>query len=205
MQLFALLSPIVFTVVVAVLGFVTPGYNHLSHTISRLAIEKYGWIQILNFLQFAVGLVMSGSVISRSMQHETSRRVMRTIFSFSAALLVLAALTPTDPIENMRFSFRIFTPTGAMHVGTVVVFILISPIGISRLFGALRNEPTFRRFAKFTTLAGLTAFLASIIWFGFYIAGVFLEYRGIFQKAIALLVILWIELIVTISSSTARA
>lgn len=205
MQLFAFVSPILFAIVVAILGFVTPDYSHINHTISRLAIEQYGWVQILNFLQFAAGLAISGIVISRSMQHETSRRIIRTIFSFCASLLVLAALVPTDPIETMRFSFRLLTPTGSMHVGTVIVFLLVSPLGISRLVRALGTEPDYRRYAAFTAFVGYTALIASIAWFGFYMTGLLLEYRGIFQKAIALLVILWIDLIVTISSSKERA
>ena len=193
-----------FTAIVAVLGFVTPGYSHINHTISRLAIEKYGWIQTLNFLQFALGLAFAGITIAKSMQNESSCRIIRTVFSFSASILVLAALTPTDPIENMQFSFSLLTPTGSMHVGTVMVFLLISPLGISRLVRALREEPDYRRFAPLTAFVGYTSLVASVIWFGFYMTGLLLEYRGIFQKAIALLVIIWIELMVKQTTTRLR-
>ena len=193
-----------FTAIVAVLGFVTPGYSHANHTISRLAIEKYGWIQTLNFLQFAMGLAAAGAVIAKRMYRESSRRIIRTLFSFSAALLVLAALTPTDPIEDMRFSLRIFSPTGAMHVGTVIVFLLISPLGISRLLRALQAEPDYNHLTPLTAFVGYTALVASIVWFGFYMTGLLLEYRGIFQKAIALLVIIWIELMVKQTTTRLR-
>lgn len=192
MVLFALFSPIVFVAVVTILGFITPGYNHLNHTISRLAIEKYGWIQTLNFLQFAYGLVLTGLSIARSMQKTESRRIIKTVFTFTASILILAAFTPTDPIENIRFSFSRLTPTGIIHVGTVIVFLLISPLGISRLVRALESEPHYRGFGMITALVGFVAFAAGIAWFLFYLAGVLLEYRGISQKAIALLVILWI-------------
>lgn len=192
MHLFALLSPIVFVAVVTVLGFVTPGYSHLNHTISRLAIEKYGWIQTLNFLQFAVGLIFTGVHIAESMDKEGSRRIIKTVFTFSASILILAAITPTDPIENVRFSFSYLSPLGIMHVGTVIGFLLVSPLGISRLYRALGTEPHYNRYAPFTTVMGFLTFMSSMVWFVFYLFGVFLEYRGIFQKAIALIVIIWI-------------
>lgn len=193
-QLFAILSPIIFAFVVVVLGFVTPGYSHINFTISRLAIEKYGWIQIVNFLQFAAGLTTGGIVISRSMQKPQSRRVIRTVFSFSAAFLVLAAIAPTDPIDNVSFSFRLLTPIGSMHVGTVIMFLLIAPYGISHIVHALAREPRFRRFSSLTAVIGYSALLASVIWFILFMLGVGIEYRGITQKAIALLILLWVIL-----------
>ena len=77
-RFFPVISPIIFTLVVIVLGFVTPGYNHINYTISRLAIEKYGWIQSLNFLQLALSLLALGNRLSSDMKQSASRAAVRT-------------------------------------------------------------------------------------------------------------------------------
>lgn len=178
--------------IVAILGFVAPGYNHLNHTISRLAIEKYGWIQTLNFFQLAAGFIFISNNIAQSMHKEESRRIIRIFFAFSASVLILAAIAPTDPIDNIPFRFTLLTPTGSVHVATVLIFLLLSPVCIAKIVQALQNEPKYRKYATPTAIIGTLTFTASVIWLAFFVLAIFLEYRGIFQKAIILVVLLWI-------------
>lgn len=205
MVLFALFSPIIFVVVVSILGFITPGYSHINHTISRLAIMQYGWIQTLNFLQLAIGYLLIGDRIARTMTKEDSRRIIRVFFSFSAAILVLAALAPTDPIDNIRFAFSLLTPTGFIHSGSVFSFLLVSPIVVSRLYKALQNEPSYRRYARLSGIIGAFACFASLVWVLLFFNGILLEYRGILQKLIVLLSIVWIIFIHTIAIKSTNA
>jgi hypothetical protein len=189
MKLFTVLSPIVFLLVVALLGFVTPGYNHLSHTISRLAIMKYGWIQTINFLQLAVGCILMGKQIATSMTHEASRRIIRIFFTFASSVLILAAVAPADPTDT--FNLSLFTPAGSVHAGSVLTFMLVAPLVIARLFRALKTEPKYHHIGRLTIITGTTACVASIVWVAFFTLGMFGEYRGIFQKFIALLTFTW--------------
>lgn len=195
MNIFAFLSPILFVAIVTILGFVTPGYNHLSHTISRLAIEQYGWIQTINFFQLAIGCILIGINIAKSMQKEQSRRIIRIFFTFTASILVLAALAPTDPIDNVPFRLNLLTPMGSVHAGTIFLFLFLSPVCIASIIHALKTEPDYRQYASFIQAVGIVAFVASITWFLFFVFGIFLEYRGLFQKVIALLVISAITLL----------
>lgn len=192
MHLFAFVSPIIFVAIVTILGFVTPGYNHINHTISRLAIEQYGWVQTLNFFQLAVGYVLIGTHIAKSMRNEESRRIIKIFFAFSASILVFAALAPTDPIDNIPFRFTLLTPTGSVHVATVLIFLFLSPLCIAKIVQALRNEPKYRKYATLTAIIGTLTFVASVIWLAFFVLGVLLPYRGIFQKTIILVVLFWI-------------
>ena len=193
--MFTIISPILFALTILVLGLLTPGYNHINHTISRLAIEKYGWIQSVNFLQLTVALFLTGEKLAASMARQTSRIVVRRTFSLTAFLAVFSAFIPTDPIENVRFSFQLVSPTGALHVGIVLLLLFIAPFGISRLAQTFTDEPYWRNFARPTRIMGFAAFTLSIIWFFMYAAGFMLEYRGLFQKLIAVIPLLWFLLI----------
>lgn len=188
----ALTSAVLFSLTVFVLGLVTPGYNHMNHTISRLAIERYGIFQIFNFLQFSFGLYVTGATMAATMTKNSSKLVIRTVFTVCAALLILAAFVPTDPVENVRFSISMYSPRGIIHASTVMVFLLISPYGIYRLADALAAEPMYRSYARLTAFMGFSAFLTSITWILFFLLGIALEYSGLFQKAIALWTIIWL-------------
>lgn len=191
-----MISPVVFTMIVIVLGHITPGYNQFNYTISRLAIEKYGWIQSLNFLQLAIGMHLTGLRLSKILKdQELEDNIIRIIFRMCSIFLVIAAFVPTDPIENVPLDYTLLTPTGLVHISVVLIFLVLSPLGIARLAKVFKKEKKLARYAPYTLIAGFTALLGSIIWFAFYFMGIFLEYRGIFQKAIALPVLAWLILI----------
>lgn len=202
---FPIVSIIIFALTVVVLGILTPGYNHLSHTISRLAIMKYGWIQALNLIQFSLGLYAGGIALSHTMKTNEGKLTLRNIFFFCAILVILTAITKTDPIENIRVQLNMLSPMGIAHLGIVLMFLLISPFGIIRLSKILALEPGYRDFSTVTRVVGFAALTASIVWFVFYFLGVFLEYRGMFQKIIVLWTIVWMVLLHIRALSLSRA
>lgn len=196
LRIFPFISPIIFALVVLVLGMITPGYSHLNHTISRLAIEKYGWIQSLNFIQLALGIQFTGIRLTKILKNQKQEEnVIRIVFRLCSIFLIIAAFIPTDPIENVPLDYTLLTPTGLVHISIVILFLLLSPLGIVRLSQIFRKENMLNAFARLTTIAGFAALLGSIVWFVFYFMGILLEYRGIFQKAIALPVLVWLMLI----------
>lgn len=195
MRLFALVSPILFLVITIVLGFLTPGYDHLRHTISRLAIEKFGWIQALNLLQFASGMYLSGLQVSKTMTGFAAKKFVRNAFFFCGLMLLLAALTPTDRIEDIRFEWSLLTPLGIAHYSVIFLFLVFAPFGIRQLSRFISDEPSYHALGRVTLYMGFTAFIASICWFVFYASGLFLGFRGLFQKAILLQAIAWIMMV----------
>ena len=191
-RLFPMVSPVIFTLVVIVLGNITPGYSQVNYTISRLAIEKYGWIQSLNFLQFALGISLLGAALSSDIKQSMERATVRTIFSLCAMVLVVAAIFPTDPIENIPLRLSIFTPLGLVHAGTVLLFLAASPIGIHRLAAILAADPKYKHLSNLTRIIGYSTFAASVLWFICFALDIGLDFRGITQKMIALPVLYWI-------------
>ena len=123
---FPIISPIIFIVIVIVLGLVTPGYNAINHTISRLAIEQYGWIQSVNFFQLAIAFSILGNTLSSEIKRSSSKIAIRTIFMLSSIFLVIAGIFPADRIENIPLRFSIYTPLGLIHAGSVLVLSLIN-------------------------------------------------------------------------------
>lgn len=188
---YAFASPIVFSVVVVILGLITPGYSQIRYTVSRLAIEKYGWIQNLNFLQLALGFFFAGNVFYGSMSHPGGKRIWAMVMWVAAVMLILVALFPTDPIENARFAINLLTWHGVIHFATLGLFFLMTPFGIEQMKKSLKEEPKLADFAAFTAVIGYLVWLSCIVWVVLFFIQTWLPYRGIFQKGIIALCILW--------------
>ena len=53
---FTQVSPYIFVTCFIVLGWMTPDYNQLKHTISRLSLGVYGPLESLNIFQLSLGV-----------------------------------------------------------------------------------------------------------------------------------------------------
>ncbi len=84
---------------------------------------------------------------------------------------------------------------GLMHTASVASFILLCPFTIFLMVKAMIADPSWRDVARWTVAMGLVSITLSGVWIVFFINRIFLEYRGIFQKGIALWTLLWMLLI----------
>ena len=192
LRLFPVFSPILFLLITFITGFITPGYSHLKHTISRLAIEKYGFIQQMNFFQFGIGMYLTGKLFASSLKLKNSRSYIRKFYNFCSILLVLAAIIPADPIENAKFSLSLLTPFGLVHILIVVLFVVLSPFCIKRIYEIFKSEKHYNRLSGFTIFMGISTLLMCIVWFLFFFREIYFDYRGLFQKIITLWSFCWI-------------
>ena len=114
---------------------------------------------------------------------------------FLFAMLILAVIFTADPLENTKFDLSLLTLNGFLHFMLVGFFVIVSPYGIVKLARIFKSEPGYKNLASVTLFMGLSTFAACVIWFAFFFGGFLLEYRGIFEKIIALWVLIWIVLI----------
>lgn len=189
----AFLSPLVFTATYLVLGMVTPDYDPVNYTISRLALTENGWIYSVSLGVLAAGLFLGGVIFRNVLKGKSGGRLWMSAFSIASVLVVLLIIFPTDPIENVRFSLGILTPSGMVHMGSVMAFILLSFPGVRLLAKALEDEKGLSLLAGFTEIMGYVVLTLSVLWLITYVAGIFLQYRGLFQKVIAVLTVFWLS------------
>jgi hypothetical protein len=191
----AFVSPLIFALTFIILGVVTPGYDPVNYTISRLAIELYGWIYSLSLVLLATGFFYTGLIFKRVFGNRSAGSLWMSTFTICAALALLMILFPPDPLENARFSFRILSRSGAVHMGSVTAFIMISLPGIRLLSKSLRTERELAWLSVYTRRIGHSIWVLCILWIAFYLGSIFMEYRGLFQKAIAIITICWLTVL----------
>jgi hypothetical protein len=189
---FACISPFLFLLATVLISGITPGYNQASMTVSRLSIGAFGWLQSLNLIVFAAGLLIAAEQLTLNTGQPKTRLVLRRIFLISAITIILLAIFPTDPIDS--FPKQIFTLSwrAVLHFILVGTYTLCTPISIAALIKTFRVDEDFREAIPFTVFVGYSAFTLSIIWFAFFYFGILNPYRGYFQKFIILEVFVWL-------------
>jgi hypothetical protein len=188
---FAFLAPGFFLVVTLILGLMTPGYDPLGHTISRLSTGKYALHQSINFLLLSLGFVATGFVFSRTLAYAAGRRVWKTIFAFCAVICVLLALFPTDSADNIITHWNTISTSARIHILLVYIMFGLMPVGLWKLLASMKSEPTLRPLINKTAILGYLIWLLCLVWSVFYLNDWFTSYRGIFQKGNALLAVYW--------------
>ncbi len=189
---YAILSPIVFFVIVLVLGLITPGYDHLRDTISILAIMKYGIIQQLNFMQIGIGLVIAGFMVNHKLASKYAQNVWNRIVLFCIAFVAVVIIFPTDLVGQIPITHTHLTVMGVVHLSALAAFFLLAPLGIYHLQKALKGEPKFAHLAKFTAISGYISSILCYLWTYWFIKGDFYQYLGVFQKIIMVITFGWL-------------
>jgi|GEM_PF-686269 len=191
-----IVSILLFIVVVAILGLITPGYNHLPHTISRLSIGKYGTIANANLIQLAFGGLILGIQLAFSLRKPEVRFTVLPFFVLASMSLLGAAYFPTDiKMGDVPVALTNLSTTGLMHTLSVVSFIALCPFTIFLMVKAMRTDPSWQDVARWTVAMAMGSITLSGVWIVFYYYRFYFEYRGMFQKGIALWTLLWMLLI----------
>jgi hypothetical protein len=190
---FAKLSPYIFILGTLIIGFCSPDYNHLSMTISRLSISRLGFLQTINFIQFALGLLITSEIL-------TQDKFLKVTFRIAAISLILLSIFPTDPINEFPKQIFSLSPTAFIHFALIGTFIFLAPVCIILLTKKFKKTNLLLP----TMALGWSVFFLSIIWIVFFYFGIFNNFRGLFQKIIFLEVIGWIILVMNRLKALAR-
>jgi len=191
-----IVSILLFIITVIVLGFITPGYDHFAHTISRLSVGKYGNIANANLIQLAVGGLILGIELAFSLRVPQVRFTVLPFFLLASASLIGAAYFPTDvAMGDIPIALTNLSTNGIMHTMSIISFILLCPFTIFLMVKAMSTDPSWKNVARWTVAMGMGSIILSGVWIVFYFYRIYFNYRGMFQKGIALWTLLWMLLI----------
>lgn len=185
------ICPIIFIFIVIILSIITPGYNHLSLTISRLAIMKYGLFQNINFLILASGFALSAFTLPGKFANKESKIIWFRILIVITLMLIIETFFPTDAFETKKLYTHYFSFNAIIHLGTLMAFFLIAPFGVSSLVKSMKKDSVLKKHANITAIAGYTASVLCYLWVYLLASGNMLNYLGILQKIIILICFAW--------------
>lgn len=195
-QWIPIVSILLFIAAVVVLGVITPGYDQFANTISRLSIGKYGAIANANLIQLAFGGLILGIELAFSLREPHVRFTVLPFFLLTSICLIGAAYYPTDvTMGDVPVALTSLSTNGLMHTLSVASFILLCPFTIFLMVKAMSMDPSWRDVARWTVAMSMVSVTLSGVWVVFYFYRIYFNYRGMFQKGIALWTLLWMLLI----------
>lgn len=189
-------SIFIFIITVTVLGFITPGYNHLPHTISRLSLGTYKTIANANLIQLGIGSLILGLELVHVVHAKKRYGQILPFFLLAAASLFGAALARTDYIDHPQ-QLVTMSYTGFLHFAAVGSFIALCPVTVFTLVHGFANDPNWKTLTTITVVMALVSVVLSLSWLYFFLhdASWFIPYRGLYQKGIVLWTLGWTLLI----------
>lgn len=108
MEYFLLAGPVIFILTTIILGKITPNYDWESDYISELSLEKYGWVQKINFIISGI-LIMGLCINLAGKTNIFSIKLGWYLGSLLGTLMVLAGLWDTDEKRPLK------TTVGRLH------------------------------------------------------------------------------------------
>lgn len=178
-------GPIVYTIVVVTLGFLQPGYNPITQTMSELGAVDAPYALVMNTAGLsALGLMIIAFAIALNRAIRGSK-IGPALVAVSGAALVLTAIFPCDSgCVNV-------TLVGTIHsiFAMVAAFAMIlALLPISQSFKEERHWQGYTRDSLITFVVGLS--LSTVYGFN-----IFEPWNGALQRATMGVLLLWMEVV----------
>jgi len=169
-----LAGPALFILTVFIFALFKPKYRPLHNTISELALGRYGYIQTANFILSGLLILVLGLRLVSTQEHLYGSVAV----SVMGAVLLLSAVFRTDPITANGS-----TTTGKVHNGLFF-------IGI---FGILTAQFVTGFSSLGSALGVFSLACGTLTLLGLPITITRQTYMGLFQRALVLVVMVWIS------------
>ncbi len=174
-----IVAPILFTVVVAILSLMRPGYSQVSDFVSDLGVGPNAAIQNANFVVVGLLVIALALALVRSLPAPRSKTldagvVLMTVFGLG---VLLAGVFPEDYAG------------GGLHTGvsaTAFLASILAPILVG--WGLRTAHPGWHRYATYSLVSGILAFGVLIV-FKIAVGG---PYQGAAQRAFLAVPWIWV-------------
>jgi hypothetical membrane protein len=183
------LAPVAFLAIATLAGWLQPGYDARTNTISESALGPFGWLQTLNFYGFGVSIV--AFAISLACGLRATSRVAVALLVVAGVAMAANGIFPTDRAGAEP------TSAGQAHnlLPLAALVLTIASQGFSAW--AMRREPGWGGFAVLTALTATASFglLAVFIGFSSDPGDPFYAVGGLVQRALVLVLFGWMSVI----------
>ncbi len=191
-----IVAPISFTTVVIVLGFMQPGYNHVSHTISELGAvgASNAGIQNANFVVTGILTLAFAFGLHGGISGGKGSRIGPSLVALWGLALVASGFFQLDPKEAVTACTStpsISTCAPGLHDVAGLTGFAASGAAAVVLSRRLRTDPQWRSYASFSVVAGLLM----IVFLGGFMLSFphFPAYVGVVQRLMVGTILLWTE------------
>jgi hypothetical protein len=173
--------------VFVIVGLIKPGYDPVVRYVSEGSIGQLGWIQTVNFFVCGLALLVFALGLWRCFGDRISGRIGSVLMAMAGGGVFCAGIFVADP------DHQISTIHGALHV--VVAVITFNSLALAAFFFAKRFWKN-RAFAVYCIVSGIVPYGLAIT---------IPSYAGLAQRAVIVLVWLWITILALRLRGAARS
>jgi len=179
-------GPLAFAVAVLVLGSQRPGYSQVGQFISELLTGSGGIVMQGSFVLFGLAAIALAGILSGRLGSRAAS-VGSILLAVFGASVIGGGLVPCDDCTN----FLAGSPANIFHsIMPLIGFTAMLPVPIL-LSRAMRSDAALAPKARLSAVLGV-AYVLTYVVFMTQAQG---PYLGLFQRAVIVLIIVWIELL----------
>jgi hypothetical protein len=179
-------APGVFSVGAVVLATAsTPGYNHMSQSLSELAAPgtPHPWIMSAGFVVFGLFASPLVPAFYRGLGRTFLAKTVAVLFAAFCMSSIVAGLAQTDPPHIPTTLEGLIHVAAAQSAGCLLLL-----TGFALILHS-RHHSAWRAFPWFTTVVGVTA----IVFVAMFVTGVNEAVSGAFQRVYLAATVIWVQ------------
>lgn len=181
-----IIGPISYTIVVIILGFLRPGYNHITHNLSELGEVGGQNAIVMNAAGIALpGILMIAFAfgLHRGIGEGKGSKIGPALLALSGAAWVMTGIFPRDPayvtVSMVGVTHSVFTIISAFAM--ILVPLALSP--------RLKSDSLWQGYQYYSLTSAIVAGVISVVY-GF---RAFEQWTGALQRVLMGVLLLWVE------------
>lgn len=181
-----LAPPTIITFIIAA-GLLTPGYNHLTDTISSLNGQESKTPQLLTigFIIYGVLIIGFAYALYLRLQHGTRAYIAWSMLTLYGICMILAGVFHDSP----GTTDATLNTEGALHNAVIITSCLAMLFGMWAFAGSVYRRPSWFGFTWFTMAASFLGLVLSIV----FAVQSQIPLAGLLQRLFYCVILVWIE------------
>ena len=182
-----MLAPPVMIFFILLAGHFTPGYNHITDTVSELSEQGSSSPELMTagFISYGVLVVGFAYALYLRLRHGFRAHIAWFMLTLYGICMVLAgAFRDTPGTEH-----ALLNPEGIVHNAAIITSCFAFLLGMWAFAGSVYKRPSWFGFTWFTIGASFIGLVLSIV----FTVQSYVPASGLLQRAFYLVLLIWIE------------
>ena len=172
---------------ILIAGHLTPGYNHITDTISKLSDQGSQSPELMtaSFISYGVLIIGFSYALYLRLRHGVKAHVAWFTLTLYGICMILAGVFQDTPGGNNTP----LNPEGIIHNATIITSCISILIGMWMFAGSVYKKPSWFGFTWFTIGASFLGLVLSIV----FAVQSHVPAPGLLQRFFYLVLLIWIE------------
>ncbi len=182
-----ILAPPTMITFILIAGHLTPGYNHITDTISKLSDQTSQSPELMTagFISYGVLIICFSYALYLRLQRGVKAYIAWFTLTLYGICMILAGVLQDTPGGNTAP----LNPEGFIHNAAIITSNLSILIGMWMFAGSVYKKPSWFGFTWFTIGASLLGLVLSII----FAVQSYVPASGLLQRFFYLVLLIWVE------------